>query len=203
MSTKGLDRIARNEATVRAHLAGLGIDSLADIAEIPFESIEEVQTAHDNKKIEIGAEYNPEKLDSFGFDNEIMFHRFLTIIPLLIIVVDAVLGFTSKSTYFWGILLATIGFFGTGPRNNNAGFLGGIGLMAMIGFALAGNWPWVISISSLVVSVVAISVAKSMYVEYIKDKALRSEILFCHMFLTRTIILRHAATQQYIIPPKG
>ena len=203
MSTKGLDRIAQNEASVRAHLTKLGINSLSDIAEIPFDTIQEVRTAHDGKSLEIGAEYNPERLDAFGFDNEIRFHRFLTLVPLLVVVADVILGFTNKSTYFWGVLFAAIGFFGTGQRNTNAGLLGGVGIMVIIGLALAGNWPWVVVIGSLVVSVTAVSLAKGMYVEHIKAKALHSEILFCHMFLNRIITLRSAGTQQYIIPPKG
>jgi hypothetical protein len=201
MSANGLDRIARNEVAVRAHLAGLGINGMTDISDFPFDSIQEVRAAHDDKSLEIGAEYNAAKLDTFGFDSEIRLHRFLTMIPLFIIVINVILGLVIKSTYFWGVLFAVIGFFSSGPRNTNAGFLGGLGIMAMIGIAFSGNWPWVVVIGSLVVSVTAVSIAKGLYVEYMKAKALHSEILFCYMFLTRIVTLRKAYTKEFILPP--
>jgi hypothetical protein len=201
MSENGLDRIARNEVSVRAHLAGLGVSNIADITGFPFDSIQEVRAAHDDKSLEIGAEYNPTKLEAFGFDSEIRFHQFLTMVPLIVVIIDVVLGLTIKSTYFWGVLFATVGFFSSGPRNTNAGFLGGLGIMAMMGIAFTGNWPWVVIIGSLVVSVTAVAIAKGMYVEYIKAKALHSEIVFCYMFLTRIITLRKSSTKEFILPP--
>lgn len=202
MSDNGLTRIANNEAAIREHLSGLGIQSMSDIVELPFDSIEQARRAHESREVEIGAEYNPENLNKFGFKGEVLIHNLLTAVPLLVGIGAVILGFTRSHVYYWGILFTLIGFFGSGPTNRNSGFLGGVGIMAVFGLAMAGNWPWVVIVGSMVVSVTAVSIAKGMYVEFIKSKALHSEILFCYMFLTNRITLRYTTSKEYIKPPR-
>ena len=46
MNNNGLTRIANNEAAVREHLSGLGIQSIADVVELPFDFALRINDRH-------------------------------------------------------------------------------------------------------------------------------------------------------------
>lgn len=201
MTSKDLSKLANKERSISEHLSGLGINGLSDLENFPFTHIGDIDRGYKDKSISLGANYEPDLLDVYGTSLEIALSRFFSMVPILIVLGNIILAIVHKQwTYLLGVVFALVGLSLSSPHAPMRRLLGLGGIVAFVWMAIAGNWVWATVIASFLLSLIATRIVRAIYSQAMTERALKSEIMFCYMFLTKKINVRDNVSGTILIP---
>ena len=191
MTSKDLTKLANRERHVGEHLSGLGINGLSDLEDFPYTHILDIDRGYKNKSISLGANYEPDLIEVYGTSLEISLSRFFSLVPILVALGDIVLAIAYKRwLYALGVVFALVGFSLSSPHAPMRRLLGLSGIAAFLWMAIVGNWVWAAVIGSFLLSLISTRIVRAIYSQALTERALKSEIMFCYMFLNKQINIR-------------
>jgi hypothetical protein len=201
MTSKDLSKLANKERSIGEHLSGLGINGLSDLEDFPFTHIDDIGRGYKNKNISLGANYEPDLIDVYGTSLEISLSRFFSLVPILVALGDIVLAIAYKRwVYVLGIVFALIGFSLSSPHAPMRRLLGVGGIVGFLWMLISANWVWAVVIGSFLLTLIATRIVRAIYSQALTERALKSEIMFCYMFLNKQINVRDNVSGNILRP---
>jgi len=196
MTLEDKGRISRNEQVLRETM---GITTIAELPNFPFKSLEEVKTAKQAGAISIGTISRPDLLDAFGTLWEIRMSYFWTAMPFITGILFIIVAI-AKGNYWYligipsimlGVLLATP--IGKGCANIIIGFAG-----ILLLFFIFNNPVWAWIIAGLYSGHIFARTVREQFRMVMEERALESEILFCHLYLEKVLLVKDKKTGKLI-----
>jgi hypothetical protein len=134
--------------------------------------------------------YHPDLFWAFGTRAEILMYCFwITLFGVICIAYIVAAILTGKLILLWGLVTSFIGFLLSGPAITRTAslFLGISGILLI--FFIFTNHPWAWVVAGFEASYLFASTATTHASMALVNRALHSEVLFCHMYFTRVIVL--------------
>ena len=164
-----------------------------------FDSVEEIAQALADKRISTGADYHADTWNYLASAGEKSTDKLLAATPWLLaglgLALAIILGQKMYAIASFGVLLVS----SMAKRYAEIGnAIGGLGLMAAIGFAISGRWAWAGILLALVISSFCGRARIMWYSEIIAARAILSNEIFALLFSTNRLNLRDNATGKQI-----
>lgn len=196
MNKKDSERFAR----VEQQLIEQGVpQSIGQLNNFPFKSLEDIKAAHSKKKISFGSNYNGEFLEVIGTGADNIIHMMWLTFPFLIAAADIVLAIIFKNwILLLGIPFALVGFFSSSPFNPMKNTISGLGGLMFFCSFFFFNWTWSVIIGSLLFSQIFAMTAREHYRTVIEERAFHSETFFCFLYRDGHIVIKDTKTNKIL-----
>ncbi len=192
MSNNDLNRLARNEQKI---MEGQTVNFIRDIPAFPYSSLDELRTAAQSGEITLtmaeGFYYQPDLFWAFGTRAEILMYCFwITLFGVICIAYIIAAILTGKFMFLWGLLTSFIGLLLSGRTVTRLAspFIGMSGILLIFFILTNHSWAWVVV--GFDAGYLFNGTAKTHASIALVNRALHSEVLFCHMYFTRVIVLK-------------
>lgn len=181
-------------------MEGQTINFVRDIPTFPYCNLEELRSSMQSGGVTIamaeGIFYQPDLFWAFGTRAEILIYCFwLTFLGALWIAYIAAAILTAKLMFLWGLGTSLIGIVLSGPRITRltSPLIGLSGILLIFSIFTNHSWAWVIVgfDAGYIFTATATTHANTVLI----NRALHSEVLFCHMYFSRVIILKKQGNQ--------
>lgn len=194
MNKKDLDRFAR----VEQQIIDQGVTHrISELTDFPYKSLDEIKSAHKNKHISFGSNYNGDFISVIGTTGENVAHAVWVSLPIIIVVADIVLAIVFKQwILLLGIPLALIGFVSSSPFSPIKNIVSGLGGIMFIASFFIFDWTWSVIIGSLLFSQIFTLTAREQYRTVVEERALQSEVFFCYMIKNKHIWVKDNKTNK-------
>jgi hypothetical protein len=188
MNKKDLDRFAR----VEQQIIDQGVTHrISELTDFPYKSLDELKSAHKNKDISFGSNYNGDFISVIGSSGENVAHAVWVSLPIIIVVADIVLAIVFKQwILLLGILFALIGFLSSSPFSPMKNIVSGLGGIMFVASFFFFDWTWSVIIGSLLFSQIFTLTAREQYRTVVEERALQSEVFFCYMLKNKHILVK-------------
>jgi len=172
----------------------LEIRSVSELANFPFNSLQEIRQARDLGHLTFGTpQYLPDLLDIFGTRTDVVMKYVWGWLPYLVIIGFIVVSFV-KSNFLFGILSTGLGIVLSSPYIKGCAYsLIGVAWIGCIYFAFANPvWAWVIG--GFYAGYMFTATLREQFRMLMEERALQSEIIFCYLYLSKILCVRDNRT---------
>jgi hypothetical protein len=194
MNKSDIDRFAR----VEQQIIEQGVPHrLSQLSDFPYKTLDELKTAHRNKEIIFGSDYNGDFLQVIGTKMDNFMHMIWVSLPIFIVIANIVIAFVLKKwVLFWGILFALVGFLSSSPYNPLKKTVLGLGGLFFIVSFFFLDWTWSMLVGSMLFSQIFTMTAREQYRILIEERALQSEVFFCYMLKNKHLLVKDTKTDK-------
>lgn len=194
MNKNDFDRFARVEQQIIDQGVTHRLNQLSDF---PYKSLDELKTAHKNKEINFGSNYNGDFISVIGTSGENVAHAVWISLPIIIVIADIVLAIVFKKwILLLGVVFALIGFLSSSPYSPLKNIVSGLGAIMFIASFFVFDWTWAVIIGSLLFSQIFTLTAREQYRTVVEERALQSEVFFCYMLKNKYIFVKDKKTNK-------